>query len=116
MKKCENCGLVAQSKFCPNCGGEMKSFIQRVSNEKSDIWVKILKLTTLIEAVIFLFGAICLILGAIFNPWDAGSFLLLCIIVIIICIATFVMNMVIVNALYNLQEIRKAVIKNKEIL
>ena len=109
MKKCEKCGTKAQSKFCPNCGGEMKNFIQRISNEKSDVWVRILKLTALIEAAIILFVAIFLIIGAIFNPWDAGSFIVLAVVALIICIAGFVMNMVIVNALYNLQAIRKAV-------
>ena len=114
MKKCERCGTVAQSRFCPNCGGEMKNFIQRISNEKRDVWVGILKLTALIEAAILLFVAICLIIGAMFNTWDAGSFIVLALVAIIIAVAGFVTNMVIVNALYNLQEIRKAVTKEKQ--
>ena len=114
MKKCERCGTAAQTKFCPNCGGEMKGFIQRISNERSDVWVRILKLTAMIEAAIILFISICLIIAAMFNPWDAGSFFVLALIAVIIAVAGFVMNMVIVNALYNLQAIRKAVTKGEK--
>lgn len=114
MKKCERCGTTAQTKFCPNCGGEMKGFIQRISNERSDVWVRILKLTAMIEAAIILFISICLIIAAMFNPWDAGSFFVLALIAVIIAVAGFVMNMVIVNALYNLQAIRKAVTKGEK--
>lgn len=111
MKKCEKCGTAGTSKFCPNCGGEMKGFIQRISDEKSDIWVEILKLTVLIAGAILLLVAVCSIIGAILNPWNAGRFIIIALIAVIIAVVSFVTNMVIVNALYNLQEIRKAVTK-----
>lgn len=91
----------------------MKNFIQKISNEKSDVWVKILKTTAIIGCIIFLFLAICFFIVFLSNPWYEDIALVAFLVLTLVGIGTFVLNMVVVNALYNLQEIRKAVTKSE---
>lgn len=89
----------------------LKEFVKKISNEKSDIWVKILKITALVELGLLLFAAILMLLASIFDHWNASGYIVLCLMILIGAAISFIVNMVIVNALHNLQEIRKAVTK-----
>lgn len=91
----------------------MKNFIQKISDEKSDVWVKILKITAIIVCAICLFLAICFFIVLLSNPWAEDIALVAFLVLVLVGIGTFILNMVVVNALYNLQEIRKAVTKEE---
>lgn len=87
----------------------MKEFIKKISNEKSDVWVRILKITALVELGLLLLAAILMLFASLFDHWNAGEYMCLCLLALVLAVISFVVNMVVVNALYNLQEIRKAV-------
>lgn len=87
----------------------IKKFLKHFADEKSDEWVQILRRAAIIEYVIFILVTIFLLTKALFE-WE-GSYFLIGLVVFVISTGMFVINMVIVNALYNIQEIRKTVSK-----
>jgi len=44
-KKCEKCGEINDSKFCPECGGDMKEFINKKELTEKELLVNLLQVS-----------------------------------------------------------------------
>ncbi len=87
-----------------------------ILNEKSGIWAGVLKFVAVIEGAVAITLAVIFLLKAVSEPAYYGSsesYLIFSVAILICGVVAFVINMVIANALYNLQEIRKAVTKDE---
>lgn len=88
-----------------------------IFDEKSNIWVESLKLLALVQGAISITLAVIFLLKAVSNSGyysNSESYLIFGIAIILFGVVAYVINMVLANALYNLQEMRKAVAKEEE--